>query len=206
MKSEIGNQGSEVTDVKADDVLTMFSRSGALLEGHFLLTSGNHSNQYFQCAKVLQYPEYAERLCEIIAAHFRNKSIDVVIAPAIGGIVVGQEVARQLGVRSIFTERKEDAMQLRRGFEIKPGERVLVCEDVVTTGGSVIEVIDVVKNYGGILAGVGFIVDRSGGSVRFPVANPSDQIACYTTEAVKYAPDECPLCKSGSTPVKPGSR
>lgn len=206
MKSEIENQRSEVTDVKAEDVLTMFNRSGALLEGHFLLTSGNHSNQYFQCAKVLQYPEYAERLCEIIATHFKNKSIDVVIAPAIGGIVVGQEVARQLGVRSIFTERKDGTMQLRRGFEIKPGERVLVCEDVVTTGGSVFEVIDVVKKNGGMLMGVGFIVDRSGGSVRFPVVKPTDQIACYTTEAVKYAPDECPLCESGSTPVKPGSR
>lgn len=192
--------------LKAADVLTMFNRSGALLEGHFLLTSGNHSNQYFQCAKVLQYPEYAERLCEIIAAYFKDKAIDLVIAPAIGGIVVGQEVSRQLGVRSIFTERKEGVMQLRRGFEIRPGERVLVCEDVVTTGGSVFEVIDVVKKNGGILMGVGFIVDRSGGSVHFPVEKPSDRIACYTTKAVKYTPDECPLCKSGSTPVKPGSR
>lgn len=199
MKTDIRGQRSE-------DILEMFTRSGALLEGHFLLTSGNHSNQYFQCAKVLQYPEYAEKLCGIIADHFKDKKIDIVIAPAIGGIVVGQEVARQLGVRSIFAERKDGAMQLRRGFEITAGERVLVCEDVVTTGGSVIEVIEIVKQHGGELAGVGYIVDRSGGEVRFPVANASDQIACYTTQAVKYSPDECPLCKKGTKPVKPGSR
>ncbi len=189
-----------------EDILEMFKKSGALLEGHFLLTSGNHSNQYFQCAKVLQYPEYAEKLCGIIADRFKDKKIDVVVAPAIGGIVVGQEVARQLGARSIFTERKDGAMRLRRGFEIKAGERVLVCEDVVTTGGSVFEVIEKVKQQGGEFAGIGYIVDRSGGNVRFPVVNTEDQIACYTTQAVKYSPVECPLCKEGSEPVKPGSR
>jgi orotate phosphoribosyltransferase len=199
MKSEAETRTSE-------EILNIFKDSGALLEGHFLLTSGNHSDQYFQCAKVLQYPQYAEKLCGIIADHFKDKSIDVVIAPAIGGIVVGQEVARQLRKRSVFTERKDGTMQLRRGFEIKPGERVLVCEDVVTTGGSVFEVIDIVNRGGGHLAGIGFIVDRSGGSVRFPVAEAEDQVACYTTRAVKYSPEECPLCKSGSIPVKPGSR
>ncbi len=189
-----------------EDILEMFKKSGALLDGHFLLTSGNHSDQYFQCAKVLQYPEYAGKLCGIIVDRFKDKRIDVVVAPAIGGIVVGQEAARQLGARSIFAERKDGAMQLRRGFEISAGERVLVCEDVVTTGGSVFEVIDIVNQEGGELAGVGYIVDRSGGDVRFPVADPSDQIACYTTKAVKYSPDECPLCRNGSEPVKPGSR
>jgi orotate phosphoribosyltransferase len=197
---------SEAETRKSEDISNIFKDSGALLEGHFLLTSGNHSDQYFQCAKVLQYPEYAEKLCGIIADHFKDKSIDVVIAPAIGGIVVGQEVARQLRKRSVFTERKDGTMQLRRGFEIKPGERVLVCEDVVTTGGSVFEVIDIVNRSGGDLAGIGFIVDRSGGSVRFPVAKAEDQVACYTTRAVKYSAEECPLCKSGSIPVKPGSR
>jgi orotate phosphoribosyltransferase len=190
----------------SNNIRDIFVRSGALLDGHFLLTSGNHSNQYFQCAKVLQYPEYAEKLCAVIAERFRNESIDVVVAPAIGGIVVGQEVARQLGVRSIFTERKSDAMLLRRGFSIQSGERVLVCEDVVTTGGSVFEVIDIVGQYGGVLAGAGCIVDRSGGTVRFPVADPAHQIACYTTKAVTYPPDECPMCAEGSAPVKPGSR
>jgi orotate phosphoribosyltransferase len=193
-------------DIPAEEILSMFHKTGALLEGHFLLTSGNHSNQYFQCAKVLQYPEYAERLCRLIADHFREKRIDAVIVPAIGGIVVGQEVARQLGARSIFTERKEGTMQLRRGFEIGTGERILVCEDVVTTGGSVFEVIDIVKQQGGVLAGVGYIVDRSGGSVKFPVAGSSDQRACYVTKAVTYSPAECPLCQEGSRPVKPGSR
>ncbi len=203
MKSEIRNQKSKVSEQMPDGILDMFKKSGALLEGHFLLTSGNHSDQYFQCAKVLQYPEYAEKLCGIIAGEFKNKKIDVVIAPAIGGIVVGQEVARQLGARSIFAERKDGAMQLRRGFEVKNSERVLVCEDVVTTGGSVFEVIEIVGKNDGDLAGVGVIVDRSGGKVKFPV---NDQIACYTTEAVTYTPDECPLCKEGSEPVKPGSR
>ena len=202
-KSEVGDQRSEVGEQKGEDILDMFRQSGALLEGHFLLTSGNHSDQYFQCAKVLQYPGYAEMLCGIIAGQFKDKKIDVVVAPAIGGIVVGQEVARQLGARSIFTERKDGKMQLRRGFEIQSGERTLVCEDVVTTGGSVFEVIDIVKKNGGILNGVGVIIDRSGGSVVFPVDH---YIACYTTKAIVYSPGECPLCKEGSKPVKPGSR
>jgi len=202
-KSEIGGRGTRDGGRTSSDVMEMFKKSGALLGGHFLLTSGNHSDQYFQCAKVLQYPEYTEKLCGIIAGHFKDKKIDVVVAPAIGGIVVGQEVARQLGARSIFTERNDGVMQLRRGFEINKNERVLVCEDVVTTGGSVFEVIDIVKDNGGMLSGVGVIIDRSGGSVMFPV---DDQVACYTIQAVKYSPEECPLCKQGSQPVKPGSR
>ncbi len=189
-----------------DQILTVFRQSGSLLEGHFLLTSGYHSNQYFQCAKVLQYPEYAEKLCGVIAESFRQNDIAVVAAPAIGGIVVGQEVARQLGVRSIFTERKDGNMELRRGFEIRPGERVLVCEDVVTTGGSVLEVMEIVKGSKGIVAGIGYIVDRSGGDVVFSANSSVKQIACYTTRVVKYRPDECPLCKAGSRPEKPGSR
>ncbi|MBM2841932.1 MAG: pyrE [Bacteroidetes bacterium] len=126
-------------------VLSIFKASGALLEGHFQLTSGLHSNQYFQCAKVLQYPNHAASLCADIASQFRASPIDAVIAPALGGIVVGQEVGRQLDARTMFTERKDGVMQLRRGFEIQRGERVLVCEDVVTTGGSVAEVIRIVK-------------------------------------------------------------
>ncbi len=202
-ESEVRGQKSDVGGQRSDEIFRLFKESGALLEGHFLLTSGNHSNQYFQCAKVLQYPEYAGKLCGIIADRFKDKKIDVVVAPAVGGIVVGQEAARQLGARSIFAERKDGTMQLRRGFEIKAGERVLVCEDVVTTGGSVFEVIEIVKYRKGELVGVGVIVDRSGGSVKFPV---DDQVACYTTQAVKYSPGECPLCKEGSEPVKPGSR
>jgi orotate phosphoribosyltransferase len=187
-------------------VLDMFRRSGALLGGHFQLTSGLHSNQYFQCARVLQYPEYAEALCGDIAEAFRGGVIDAVIAPAIGGIVVAQETGRQLRVRTMFAERKEGAMELRRGFTLKPGERVLVCEDVVTTGGSVQEVIDIVRRFGGKVAGVGYIVDRSNGNVRFALDDRSRQYPVLTMDVVAYAPEQCPLCAQGSEPVKPGSR
>ena len=187
-------------------VLDMFRRSGALLEGHFQLTSGLHSNQYFQCAKVLQFPAYAEILCGDIAEAFRGAALDAVIAPAIGGIVVAQEAGRQLRLRTMFAERKEGAMELRRGFALAPGERVLVCEDVVTTGGSVQEVIDIVRRLGGRVAGVGYIVDRSNGTVRFAMDGDAKQHPVLTMDVVAYKPGECPLCARGSTPVKPGSR
>ena len=128
-------------------ILEIFEKTGALFNGHFLLTSGRHSDVYFQCAKVLQYPEYIQELCSIIADEFSDHKIDTVISPAIGGLVVGQEVARQLNKRFIFAEREDKKLTLRRGFSINEGEKVLVCEDVVTTGGSVFEVIDIVKNY-----------------------------------------------------------
>ena len=192
--------------MKKDDVLAIFKETGALLEGHFQLTSGLHSNQYFQCAKVLQYPAHCERLCGEIAGQFPSGSVDVVIAPAMGGIVVAQEVGRQLRARTLFAERKDGAMQLRRGFTIRPGERVLVCEDVVTTGGSVNEVIAIVTGCGGKVAGTGYIVDRSGGRVRFPMEPGGTQYAVLHMDVVTYKPEECPLCKAGSAPVKPGSR
>jgi len=191
--------------MNADRVLAVFKETGALLEGHFLLTSGLHSNQYFQCARVLQYPSHCESLCGVLAEHFRSHRVDLVIAPALGGIVVGQEVGRQLGVRTIFAERKEGAMQVRRGFEIAAGERVLVCEDVVTTGGSVQEVIDIVLGRNAVLAGVACIVDRSGGSVRFERA-PEPLVPVLRLSAVTYKPDSCPLCAQGIPVVKPGSR
>ncbi len=187
-----------------EQVLSIFRNSGALLEGHFQLTSGLHSPNYFQCARVLQYPHYAEQLCGEIAHQFRSDGISVVIAPALGGIVVGQEVGRQLGVRTMFAERKDGAMQLRRGFEIRPGERVLVCEDVVTTGGSVVEVIRIVKMLGGVVAGVGYIVDRSGGGVVFETGDK--QYSVLQMNVVTYQPDSCLLCKSGVPVTKPGSR
>lgn len=184
----------------------IFRESGALLEGHFQLTSGLHSDRYFQCAKVLQFPHHAEVLCGEIAAQFRSASIDLVIAPALGGIVVGQEVGRQLRVRTLFTERKDGIMQLRRGFQINPGERVLVCEDVVTTGGSVAEVIDIVKNLGGKIAGTACIVDRSGGAVRFPTEPGAMQYSVMQMEVVAHNPGVCPLCAQGTPVIKPGSR
>ena len=192
--------------IPSESVLAVFRESGALLEGHFRLTSGLHSSQYFQCAKVLQFPRFCELLCGDIASRFRSAGIDVVIAPALGGIVVGQEVGRQLNVRTLFAERSDGVMQLRRGFEITPGERVLVCEDVVTTGGSVGEVIEIVKRSGGTIAGVGYIVDRSGGAVRFPVEAGGAQYPVLTMKVVTYEPDHCPLCLQGLPVVKPGSR
>ncbi len=179
----------------------MFKASGALLEGHFQLSSGKHSPQYFQCAKVLQYPANAEALCGEIAGKFRPAKVDVVIAPALGGIVVGQEVGRQLNVRTIFAERAGQELQLRRGFEIRSGEQALVCEDVVTTGGSVMEVIEIVRKNGGRVVGVGAIVDRSGGASPLP-----NLFATMTMDVVAYEPDACPLCRKGVPVEKPGSR
>lgn len=186
----------------SEHVLSLFKQTGALLEGHFQLTSGLHSPQYFQCAKVLQYPKYTEVLCGEIVSRFKHKTIDAVIAPALGGIVVGQEVGRQLNARTMFAERKDGVMQLRRGFAITPNENVLVCEDVVTTGGSVMEVIRIVKEEGGNVAGVGYIVDRSGGKVIFA----DSQYAVLTLDVVAYTPEECPLCKQHLPITKPGSR
>jgi orotate phosphoribosyltransferase len=189
-----------------EHILSVFRDSHALLEGHSQLTSGLHSDTYFQCAKVLQYPRYAELLCGEIAHQFRPEGIDVVIAPALGGIVVGQEVGRQLGARTLFTERKEGVMQLRRGFAIEAGERVLVCEDVVTTGGSVAEVIAIVRKSGGHIAGAACIVDRSGGKVSFALDPGARQYALMQMNVVAYPPAECPLCQAGIPLVKPGSR
>jgi len=187
--------------VTTQSILTLFKQSHALLEGHFQLTSGLHSPQYFQCAKVLQYPTNAQKLCAEIVQRFRSTPIDVVVAPALGGIVVGQEVGKQLNVRTMFTERKGGIMQLRRGFEIVSGEHVLVCEDVITTGGSVKEVIDIVTGLGGTIVGVGAIVDRSGGKVSLP-----NFFSTMTMNVVVYKPEECPLCQKGIPVEKPGSR
>ena len=184
------------------DILRIFHQTDALLNGHFLLTSGRHSEVYFQCAKVLQYPEYTEKLCKIIGDNFRNTEIDTVISPAIGGLVVGQEVARQLNKRFIFAEREDKKLSLRRGFSLSENEKVLVCEDVVTTGGSVFETIDIVKNNKAKVVGVGFIVDRSNGKVNFGFS----QISTLKMEVISYLPDECPLCREDIELVKPGSR
>ena len=185
-----------------EKVMDIFLKSEALLNGHFLLTSGRHSNQYFQCAKVLQFPLYTEQVCRSITDFFKEYEIETVIAPAMGGIIVGYEVARQLGKRAIFAEREEKALVLRRGFSLRPGEKVLVCEDVVTTGGSVFEVIDIVKNSGAEVVGVGYIVDRSNGKVQFGVP----QVSTLKLEVVSFTPEECPYCKEGMPVVKPGSR
>lgn len=187
--------------MKQEEILTLFKETGALLNGHFVLTSGLHSRQYFQCARVLQYPQHAERLCRPIAGHFQNRNVQTVIAPAVGGILVAHEVARALHVRSIFAERQEGKMTLRRNFEIQPGENILVVEDVVTTGGSVCEVITLVKALGGRPVGVGCIVDRSGGKADFGVEFYS--VVQLTIET--FQPDDPRLSGLGPA-VKPGSR
>ena len=184
------------------EILEAFEKSKALLKGHFLLTSGRHSNIYFQCAKVLQYPEYVEMLCSLIAKNYKNSEIDTVIAPAMGGLVVGQEVARQLNKRFIFAEREEKKLTLRRGFTIDKDEKLLICEDVVTTGGSVFEVIDIVKSNNAIVAGIGFIVDRSNGKINFGYP----QFSTFKMEVLSYPPEDCPLCEEKIPVVKPGSR
>lgn len=184
------------------EILAIFRKTGALLEGHFILTSGLHSQIYFQCAKVFQYPLYSEKICKETAVYFKNQQIDLVISPAVGGIIFGYELARQLGVRSIFTERVEGKMNLRRGFEIKPGEKVLVAEDVTTTGGSVKEVMEVVGRRGGEVLAVTAVVDRSGGKVDFGVPYHS----LVRMEVQNYKQEDCPLCRAGSKPKKPGSR
>jgi orotate phosphoribosyltransferase len=188
--------------MKNEDALSIFRQSGALLEGHFRLTSGLHSANYFQCAKVLQYPQHAETFCRDIADRFRDEKIDVVISPALGGIVVGQEVARLLGCRAIFAERENEVMTLRRGFEIIPGEKCLAVEDVVTTGGSVKEVIALALSAGADVRGAAFIVDRSSGRAQFDVPF----FAALKMEVVTYQPDSCPLCSQGLPVIKPGSR
>ena len=190
------------------EILNIFKKTGALLTGDFLLTSGRHSDRYFQCAKVLQYPEYTEMLCKMLADNFRKFEIDTVIAPAMGGLVVGQEVARQLNKRFIFAERpasqgeEDKKLSLRRGFTLDENEKVLVCEDVVTTGGSVFEVINIVKSSNAKVVGVGFIVDRSNGKVDFKFP----QFSTLKMDVVSYLHDECPLCREDIELVKPGSR
>jgi orotate phosphoribosyltransferase len=190
--------------VTNDEVLGRFRGVGALLEGHFRLTSGLHSSGYLQCALVLQHPREAEACGAAIAARVRGLAPQAVLSPALGGIVIGQEVARALGVRAIFAERQAGggALTLRRGFTIAPGERVLVVEDVVTTGGSTRETIDVARAAGAEVVGAASIIDRSGGQQALDV--PYHALA--TIALPTYAPEECPLCKAGSEAVKPGSR
>ena len=186
-----------------EEALKIFVDAGALLRGHFVLTSGRHSDQYMQCAQVLKYPWHTEHLARHLADEFRDDGIDVVIGPAIGGIIVSYEVGRQLHVPAIFAERENGVMTLRRGFELRPEQRVLVVEDVITTGGSVREVMQLVNECGAQVAGVGLLVDRSNGSVQFGVK----QRQALTMEIKSWNAAECPMCKEGRIPlVKPGSR
>lgn len=184
------------------EVIGLFEKNNALLSGHFKLSSGRHSEKYLQCALVLQYPDIAERLAKELAAKFAGAKIDLVVGPALGGMTFAYEVARALGVRGIFTERCEGKMALRRGFSITPGEKVLIAEDVVTTGLSTKEVMDVVRAHGGSPAAVASIIDRSDAPPDYGVRFE----ALAKIRIRTYEPEECPLCKAGSPAVKPGSR
>lgn len=209
-KSQKTNAYDEV--VTADDVLATFRRVGALLEGHFRLSSGLHSPGYLQSALVLQHPKEAEALGAAIAEQVQGLDVQAVLSPALGGIVIGQEAGRALGVRAIFAERQDSKLTLRRGFALTPGERVLVVEDVLTTGGSTRETIEVARAAGATVVGAAAIVDRSDQSARDGDARSVDvgldvpfrALAAFALPT--YAPDECPLCAAGLPVVKPGSR
>jgi len=184
------------------EILNIFKHTSALLEGHFVLTSGRHSSSYFQCARVLQYPKYLMEFSKIIADHFRNDKPDIVISPAIGGVVLGTEVGRQLKAQTIFAERKDGEMCIRRGFEIDSGMRVLVVEDVITTGGSVLEVINQIKKYNGNVIGLGVFVDRSNGIAKLH----DNQFSIIELDATSYSSDNIPDSLASVPIQKPGSR
>lgn len=186
-----------------NDVLDLFLKTGAYLQGHFRLSSGLHSGSYLQSALVLAHPPHAETLGRALADRLREHQVALVIAPALGGLIIGHEVARALGVRFLFTERDaERKMSLRRGFTLAAGERVLVVEDVITTGGSTMEVIEIVRAAGAIPVAAGSIIDRSGGAADLGI--PRTALATLTVQS--YQPDQCPMCQAGDPVVKPGSR
>lgn len=185
-----------------EQIIQIFKDKEVMLEGHFLLTSGRHSDKYMQCAKLFQYADVSELICKQLAEQFAEKKIDLVVGPAIGGITMAYEMGRQLGVKNIFAERENGQMTFRRGFEVPQGANVLVVEDVVTTGGSVKEVIALLKEHGANVVGVGSVVDRSAGKVDFGV----EFKAVLSMEVVSYEPENCPICKTGLPLVKPGSR
>lgn len=184
------------------NLIDLFEQKGALLTGHFRLSSGLHSERYLQCAKILQYPDIAGRIGSAMAREFSDAGPECVVGPAIGGIVIAQEVARALGVRAIFAERESGSMTLRRGFAVEKGERVLVVEDVITTGGSAQEVVDALGQMGAEVVGVGAIIDRSGGKAEFGV--PFKSLARLQVNT--FTEDECPLCRRGEPVYRPGSR
>jgi len=190
--------------IKTEEVMKKFEQAGAIQKGHFKLTSGVHSDTYIQCAQVMQYPGFMHNLCSELGKKFRGDDIDVIVGPAIGGIIMAHVMAQVLGpwVRAIFTERENGKMTLRRSFEINQGEKVLVVEDVTTTGSSVREVMDIVKSRQGKVVGVGVLIDRSGGKVDFGIKTEK----LLTVDIKTYLPEECPLCKKGIPVVKPGSR
>ncbi len=187
-----------------EQAFAILKEAGVLMEGHFRLTSGRHSNKYLQCAKIFRNTKFSEPLCAALAEQYAADGVEVVIGPAMGAVQMAYEVSRALHCENFFTERDENGkMQLRRGFSVQPGQKVLVVEDVVTTGGSVREVLDLVRAAGGEIAGVGAVVDRTGGKIDFGVPFK----AVVSVEVESWEPEDCPLCKEGKQElVKPGSR
>jgi len=185
-----------------NEIFEIFQKSGALLKGHFLLSSGLHSDVYFEKFQVLQHPEYVEILCRKLASLFKDDNVEVVVGPTTGGIIIAYEVAKNLKIRSIFAEPGDEGRIFKRGFSIRKGERVLIVDDILTTGGSLKEVIGLVEKYEGNIVGIGILLDRSGGKVKFDY--PFKPLA--VTEVTNYRPEECPLCKKGKPLIKPGSR
>jgi len=190
--------------INKEEIIKKFEEAGAIQKGHFKLTSGVHSDSYIQCAQVMQYPEFIHNLCSELGKKFKGSDIDVIVGPAIGAIIMAHVMAMVLGpwVRAIFTERENGKMTLRRSFEIKKGEKVLVVEDITTTGSSVREVIDIVKSKQAKVVGVGALIDRSGGKVDFGIRYEK----LLTIKMNTYQPDNCPLCKNKIPITKPGSR
>lgn len=183
-------------------IIKIFQDSKALLDGHFKLRSGLHSNRFFQAALLLQYPDLAEKVCLELAKQFDGVKFDTVISPAVGGLIVGQEMGRALKVRAIFADKVDNQMVLKRGFKFAPGEKVLVAEDVITRGGRVQQTIDLVRSLGAEVVGIGVLVDRSGGQATFDIQHHS----LIKLELATYRPEECPLCKAGLELDTPGSK
>jgi orotate phosphoribosyltransferase len=201
-KSEFPSEKKGVFMSDQEKVLEVFEKSDALLKGHFLLSSGLHSDIYFEKFQVLQYPAYVDALCQMLAKRFEKDKIDVVVGPTTGGIIISYQVGRNLGTRAIFAEREDDNRIFKRGFKVAEKERTLVVDDVITTGGSVKEVVDLVEKHRGKIVGIGVLLDRSGGKIEFGYR--FEALARVTAKT--YDPSDCPLCKQNLPLVKPGSR
>ena len=188
--------------MNAEQILEQFRQTDALLEGHFILSSGLHSPEYLQCALALQYPPDAAKFSKAIAEQFTDENIETIASPAIGGLIIGYEVAKALNVRFVWTERENGVMTLRRGFSVKERERILVVEDVITTGGSTRECIEALEARGAKVVGAASIIDRSNGTVDVGVP----RVSLVSLEVPSYQPEDCPMCRSGVEAIKPGSR
>ena len=191
---------SEDNQILSENVADMLARANVVLDGHFLLTSGLHSPKYLEKFRLLQYPEYTGRLCRMVADHFEGSGVEVVAGPALGGVILAYEVARLMGIRAVYAERAGEGRGFRRGLSIEAGEKTLIVDDILTTGGSVVDVVYAVRTCGGEVAGVGVLIDRSGGGVE--VGAPL--YSCHKVEVPVYQPEECPECQKGTPIARPG--